>query len=668
MKVLAGVVVLMGARLLAADFNPFKDGGATELPKQTGGAAVGDFNPDQWLKNRIDSEKKAVAAAKGVNDLSELASDGNVEAAFVLGSIYGNGDGVAKDSAEAVKWYRMAAERGHAGAQHNLGASYAAGEGVVKDSAEAVKWYRKAAEQGDVSAQSKLGFAYFTGYGISKDSAEAVKWYRKVAERGDASVQLMLGGIFRYGDGVAKDSAEAVKWYRMAAEQGDAFAQFFLGTMYRDGDGVPKDSAEAVKWYRMAAEQGKAFAQSRLGSMYRVGEGVAKDSAEALKWFRLAADQGDASAQFDLGLMYGIGAGVAKDSAEAVKWYRKAAEQGNDMAQGNLGLMYDLGEGVAKDSAEAVKWYRKAAEQGNAKAQGNLGSMYSNGDGVAKDAIEGLAWTNIAAASGNEIFAKNRSLNERQLGPQATLLAQQRSKEILKEIEAAKRGVAAAPALKAPTAAITPMAETPRFSGSGTIVSADGHVLTAAHVVAGAKSVKVVTVRGTTTAKVLRIDEANDLAVLKLVGGTYAALPVAASRTVRLGQTVATIGFPNIDIQGFSPKVTRGEISSLNGIGDDPRAWQISVPVQTGNSGGPLLDESGNLVGVVVAKLGMAAARATGDLPQNVSYAVKSAYALVLLEPYVDGGGAEGRPSSAKLRFEDMVAKAQQSAVLILVY
>jgi len=258
-------------------------------------------------------------------------------------------------------------------------------------------------------------------------------------------------------------------------------------------------------------------------------------------------------------------------------------------------------------------------------------------------------------------------VSTKQLCPQATLAAQQRSKEILKEIEAAKRGAAAAPGPKAPAAPISPIAETPKASGSGTIVSADGHVLTAAHVVAGAGSVKVVTVRGTTTAKVLRIDEANDLAVLKISSGTFVALPVAPSRKIRLGQSVATIGFPNIQLQGFSPKVTKGEISSENGFGDDPRSWQISVPVQTGNSGGPLLDENGNLVGVVVAKLGMTAARATGDLPQNVSYAVKSAYALALLEPYLDSA-VETKPSSEKLRFEDMVAKAQQSAVLILVY
>ena len=195
-----------------------------------------------------------------------------------------------------------------------------------------------------------------------------------------------------------------------------------------------------------------------------------------------------------------------------------------------------------------------------------------------------------------------------------------------------------------------------------------GHLLTAAHVISGATTIKVVTSTGARSASVLRIDEANDLAVLKITGGTFTPLPIAPSRKMRLGQVVATIGFPNIEIQGFSPKVTRGEISSLNGIGDDPRAWQISVPVQTGNSGGPLLDENGNLVGVVVSKLGLKAAKLTGDIPQNVNYAVKSAYALALLEPYLGSDPPEPNQTSTKPRFEDMVAKAQQSVVLILVY
>jgi hypothetical protein len=90
--------------------------------------------------------------------------------------------------------------------------------------------------------------------------------------------------------------------------------------------------------------------------------------------------------------------------------------------------------------------------------------------------------------------------------------------------------------------------------------------------------------------------------------------------------------------------------------------------VQPGNSGGPLLDENGNLIGVVIAKLGLKAVKATGDIPQNVNYAVKSAYALALLEPYLDASAPAPKSADQKLRFEDMIAKAQQSVVLILCY
>ena len=210
--------------------------------------------------------------------------------------------------------------------------------------------------------------------------------------------------------------------------------------------------------------------------------------------------------------------------------------------------------------------------------------------------------------------------------------------------------------------------EQPKASGTGTIVSPQGHILTAAHVVAGAGSVKIQTADGIKTAKVLRVDEANDLAVLQLAEGVFPSLPIAPSRKIRLGQAVATIGFPNINIQGFSPKVTKGEISSLSGIGDDLRSWQISVPVQPGNSGGALLDEAGNVVGVVLSKLGIKAMKATGDIPQNVNYAVKSAYALALLEPYLGADAPTPSDGAAKQSFEDMVARVQKSVVLILVY
>ena len=103
--------------------------------------------------------------------------------------------------------------------------AYHNGEGVAQDDAEAVRWWRLAAEQGNVSAQYKLGVAYDIGEGVAQDYAEAVRWYRLAAEQGNASAQYNLGVAYYFGEGVAQDYAEAVRWLRLAAEQGDARAQ-----------------------------------------------------------------------------------------------------------------------------------------------------------------------------------------------------------------------------------------------------------------------------------------------------------------------------------------------------------------------------------------------------------------------------------------------------------
>src|SRR5207245_5524207 len=144
--------------------------------------------------------------------------------------------------------------------------------------------------------------------------------------------------------------------------------------------------------------------------------------------------------------------------------------------------------------------------------------------------------------------------------------------------------------------------------------------------------VRLVTAAGLISAKVVKVDSANDLVLLK-ASGKFSPLPIATSRTARLGNTVATVGFPNIGLQGFAPKLAKGEIASLSGASDDPRYFQISVPVQPGNSGGALVDERGNVVGVVSAKLSARAAlAASGVLPGNVNYAVTSSFLLGLLE------------------------------------
>jgi len=158
------------------------------------------------------------------------------------------------------------------------------------------------------------------------------------------------------------------------------------------------------------------------------------------------------------------------------------------------------------------------------------------------------------------------------------------------------------------------------------------------------------------------------LALLK-AEGKFTALPVTASRSVKLGASVATVGFPNIGMQGFSPKLAKGEIASLAGAADDARYFQISVPVQPVNSGGALVDERGNVVGVVSAKLNAAAAlAASGALPENVNYAVKSSFLLSFLESVPNVANELKESNAQEGKFETVVKSAENAAVLILVY
>ena len=230
---------------------------------------------------------------KQVEEVKAKAEAGDADSEYRLGLFYYNGEGVAKDFSEAVKWYHKAAEQNYAPAQNNLANSYANGQGVAKDEVEAVKWYRKAAEQNYARAQSNLAYSYANAHGVPKDEAEAVKWYRKAAEQNLAVAQNNLAYSYANGQGVAKDEVEAVKWYRKAAEQNLAYAQYNLGVCYEHGDGVAKDEVEAVKRYRRAAEQNLAVAQYNLGVCYANGQGAAKDEVEGYKWLLLAAAQGD---------------------------------------------------------------------------------------------------------------------------------------------------------------------------------------------------------------------------------------------------------------------------------------------------------------------------------------------------------------------------------------
>jgi TPR repeat protein len=423
------------------------------------------------------------------------------------------------------------------------------------------------------------------------------------------------------------------------------------------------EAREQFEATKAKAETGDAVAQSTLGEEYYTGQNAPHDNAEAVKWFRKAAEQGNRRAQLYLGLSYEFAQGVPQDYAEAAKWFRKAAEQGDGNAQFCLGECYDKGQGVRQDYAEAAKWYRKQAEQGDDRSQYQLGMYYANGQGVPQNDVEAYFWLSLAAAQGQWVGPNPASASQAR-----DIMAQRMSREEI--IEGQRRAAAFVPNWRksGSSSAKTISPETPTASGTGFFITDDGYLISNYHVVKDATKVRLLTSAGLIDAKVVQVDAANDLALLK-ADGRFAPLPIVASRTVNLGGTVATVGFPDIGLQGFAPKLAKGEIASLSGASDDPRYFQISVPVQPGNSGGALVDERGNVIGIVSAKLDASAAlAASGALPENVNYAVKSSFLLSFLESVPAVSAKLKAPNTKDEKFEKVVKSAQDAAVLVLVY
>jgi S1-C subfamily serine protease len=175
--------------------------------------------------------------------------------------------------------------------------------------------------------------------------------------------------------------------------------------------------------------------------------------------------------------------------------------------------------------------------------------------------------------------------------------------------------------------------ETGPSFGTCFTVSQDGLVMTALHVVDTDDVIHVQFADGTVAeAEVERFSEAHDVAVLSTGQARSDYLTFASTDDLTAGDPVFTIGFPAPEILGSEPKFTDGVISALSGADGDDAFLQMSAPVQPGNSGGPLMNFAGQVVGVVDSTMGSRAFEAqTGSLPQNINWAVKGSYAALLL-------------------------------------
>lgn len=196
-------------------------------------------------------------------------------------------------------------------------------------------------------------------------------------------------------------------------------------------------------------------------------------------------------------------------------------------------------------------------------------------------------------------------------------------------------------------------------SGTAFFISKGGHLITNSHVVDGCKNLTISQpgALSPSPAALLARDKNNDLALIQispvkvsgLTDGAGKGFP-ALRRQVRLGENIAVFGYPLAGIVASSGNFVRGSVTALAGIGDDTTLMQIDAPIQPGNSGGPVLDDRGNVVAVVVGKLNdLKVAKAIGSLPQQINFAIKANTAAGFLEA---NGVAFAEPDDGARRLE----------------
>ena len=205
-----------------------------------------------------------------------------------------------------------------------------------------------------------------------------------------------------------------------------------------------------------------------------------------------------------------------------------------------------------------------------------------------------------------------------------------------------------------------------RKTGTGFAISAAGHILTNHHVVDGCTGDIHGNLSGesVTTLRVVSSDESNDLALLQGPAASFKEFAEIRDRAIRSGDSVVAIGYPFHGLLTSDFTVTTGIVSSLSGALNDTRYLQISAAVQPGNSGGPLLDTDGQIVGMVAAKLNaLKFVKATGNIPENINFAIKTG----MLRDFLDNSVVPYQTADAKseLKTSDIARNARAFTLLI---
>lgn len=404
---------------------------AGEAGISDGYAFLGDFYRNGTLNITPDSSR-----AFEYYQMAAAIPDGNAAGLYYVGDCYLRGIGVAKDTAAALPYFRVAAAQGSYRSMGVIGDYFNYGwKGVPYDGDSALYYYFEAskgndprgdymigtwlfdqreyerglqyivssANNGNPDAYVSYAFAMLTGAGLEANPEEAYAMLESLAPHNeDGRAYTILASARMAGVGCDVDTAVAVRYLDSAAVKGNTNAMMVLGNLYATGSGVPRDTVKTLLYYNRAVAAGSAKAMLRLAGSHQSGEVVPLDKKRAAELYQMAADRGNLEALCRLGLCYEDGEGVILNSRKAYNLYSQAAEQGSAYGMYLVGMCYVEGVYVKEDMEQAAQWFLKGAEAGSVRCCYFIGQMYAKGEGVKKNKKEAKRWLTLAAENGIE--------------------------------------------------------------------------------------------------------------------------------------------------------------------------------------------------------------------------------------------------------------------------
>ena len=551
-----------------------------------------------------------------LHDFEARANQGDEIAQFCLAYMLQHGEGVkVPDIKEASKWYEEAVRQNYHPARNNLAILYARYAESAADNSthrEIVELLKAAAQKGYAAAQYNL-------YIINPK--KHVNWLYEAVDRNYVpALNRMFGYLVLVEEDMEKDAIkrgvkDIFERIKKAAEQGDAVSQRNLGYCYEKGLlGVEKDPEKALEWYTKAGDQGDVFANYNAGQFYRTGEGVDTNLDAAIKYYFRAASKDDIPAQNALGVVY-------------ERKYKK------DQNKTDLEVVYERKYKKDQNKTDlemATRWYLRAAQQDDAIAQTNIGSFFSEGTDITpQDYSEAYFWYSLALRNEENRIELSKASDPNHLrntykdrDELAKILDEKEKTEIDERVEKWK-----------PKQLVK--------YGTGFYID-EHHILTNAHVVIDSyidepyiefripyRRVKYVT-----------HDEESDLALLYDPRENIEQATFRWNEPVESGEKVSVFGYPQSHLLSYEGNITEGIVSNISDMIEVPtqfeNRFQHTAPMQQGNSGAPVFDSAGNVIGVNVSLM-YALSEHSDDVPsigtgipfvfniaQNINFAIKS--------------------------------------------